>query len=53
MAKEKLVIMVTHNPELAKQYSTRIVSLKDGHIIDDTKPFDGKEENIKEEKIKA
>ena len=52
VAKEKLVIMVTHNPELAKQYSTRIVSLKDGHIIDDTKPFDGKEENIKEDNKK-
>ena len=48
VAKEKLVIMVTHNPELAKQYSTRIVSLKDGHIIDDTMPFDGKEKNEKE-----
>ena len=44
VAKEKLVIMVTHNPELAKAYSTRIVELKDGKIISDTKPFDGKEE---------
>ena len=52
VAKEKLVIMVTHNPELAKQYSTRIVSLKDGHIIDDTKPFDGKEETVKEDNKK-
>ncbi|MEE0865229.1 MAG: ATP-binding cassette domain-containing protein [Clostridia bacterium] len=52
VAKEKLVIMVTHNPELAKAYSTRIVSLKDGHIIDDTMPFDGKEENIKEDNKK-
>ena len=43
VAKEKLVIMVTHNPELAQKYSTRIVSLKDGHIIDDTEPFDGNE----------
>jgi len=49
VAKEKLVIMVTHNPELAKSYSTRIVSLKDGHIIDDTKPFDGKEEKTNED----
>ena len=55
VAKEKLVIMVTHNAELAKQYSTRIVSLKDGHVIDDTMPFDGKEESVKEEnkKIKS
>ena len=52
VAKEKLVIMVTHNPELAKQYSTRIVRLKDGHIIDDTKPFDGKEETVKEDNKK-
>lgn len=52
VAKEKLVIMVTHNPELAKAYSTRIVSLKDGHIIDDTMPFDGKEENIEEDNKK-
>ena len=44
VAKEKLVIMVTHNPDLAKEYSTRIVSLKDGKIIDDTEPFDGNEE---------
>ena len=44
VAKDKLVIMVTHNPELAEKYSTRIVELKDGQIIGDTKPFDGKEE---------
>ena len=44
VAKEKLVIMVTHNPELAEKYSTRIVRLKDGKIIDDSMPFDGKEE---------
>lgn len=52
VAKEKLVIMVTHNPELAKVYSTRIVSLKDGHIIDDTMPFDGKEDNENEDNKK-
>ena len=38
IAKDRLVIMVTHNPELAKQYSTRIISLKDGKIIGDTNP---------------
>ena len=43
VAKEKLVIMVTHNPELAQKYSTRIVSLKDGQITHDTEPFDGNE----------
>ena len=38
IAKDKLVIMVTHNPELAEQYSTRIVRLKDGEIVSDTNP---------------
>ena len=47
IAKEKLVIMVTHNPDLAVNYSTRIVKLLDGQIIDDTNPFDGKEKNEK------
>ena len=44
IAKEKLVIMVTHNPDLANQYSNRIIKILDGKIIDDTNPFDGKEE---------
>ena len=39
IAKEKLVIMVTHNPELAEKYSSRIVRLLDGVIIDDTNPY--------------
>ena len=39
ISKEKLIIMVTHNPELAKQYSTRIIKLLDGNIIDDSSPF--------------
>ena len=42
IAKDKLVIMVTHNKELAETYSTRIVSVRDGKIIDDTNPYDGK-----------
>ena len=41
IAKDRLVIMVTHNPELAEEYSTRIVRLLDGEIIDDTMPYDG------------
>lgn len=55
IAKEKLVIMVTHNPELAINYSTRIVKLLDGKIIDDTNPFDGEEQikEVKENKNKA
>ena len=39
VAKDRLVVMVTHNPELAEEYSTRIVRLKDGNIIGDTDPF--------------
>ena len=39
VAKDRLVVMVTHNPELAKQYATRIVSLRDGKIQSDTNPF--------------
>ena len=39
VAKDKLVIMVTHNPELAKKYSTRIIELKDGKIISDNNSF--------------
>ena len=46
ISKEKLVIMVTHNPEIAEQYSTRIIRLLDGLVIDDTNPF---VEDIKEE----
>ncbi len=40
VAHDRLVIMVTHNPELAERYSTRIVSLRDGQVIGDTAPFD-------------
>ena len=40
IANDRLVIMVTHNPELAEQYATRIVTLADGVIRDDTQPFD-------------
>lgn len=52
VANNKLVVMVTHNPELAKQYSTRIITVKDGHIIDDTDPFDGQGETERVEKPK-
>ena len=44
ISKEKLVIMVTHNPDLAKQYSTRIVRLLDGELQKDSKPFTAEEE---------
>ncbi|RSJ98735.1 ABC transporter ATP-binding protein/permease [Streptococcus australis] len=44
IAKERLVIMVTHNPELAKTYSTRIVQVLDGSILSDSNPYDPTEE---------
>ena len=47
ISKECLVIMVTHNPELAEQYSTRIIRLLDGEVVADTAPFNG----IEEEKV--
>ena len=57
ISKNKLVIMVTHNPELAEEYSSRIINLKDGEIVSDTNPYDGKKdtkqnliEEIKREK---
>ena len=48
IAKDRLVIMVTHNPELAEQYSTRIIRMSDGKIIGDTMPYDsGAEEEAR------
>lgn len=44
IAGERLVIMVTHNPELAKQYSTRIVQLLDGQVVGDSNPITGETE---------
>ena len=44
IAGEKLIIMVTHNPELADEYADRIVRLKDGRVISDSNPYDGAEE---------
>ena len=38
IAKDRLVIMVTHNPALAEQYANRIITLKDGSILEDKKP---------------
>ena len=43
LAEERLIIMVTHNAELAEQYSTRIISMKDGEILKDTKPVGARE----------
>ncbi len=44
IAKDRLVIMVTHNPDLANDYATRLVRLVDGQVKSDSDPFDGKEE---------
>ena len=44
IAEEKLVIMVTHNSEIAEEYSTRIIKLQDGKILDDSNPYDGEED---------
>ena len=43
IAKDKLIIMVTHNPELATGYASRIIRLKDGLIVDDNDPFDAQD----------
>ena len=43
ISKDKLIIMVTHNPELADKYSSRIIRLLDGKVVDDTNPYNGKE----------
>ena len=53
IAKDKLVIMVTHNPELAKEYSNRIIELKDGKITSDSNPFDVKKDKEIEKYIKT
>lgn len=46
VAKDRLVVMVTHNPELAKEYANRIVRLRDGKIIDDTNPYEIEEAKL-------
>lgn len=52
IAKDKLVIMVTHNPELAKNYANRIIEFKDGEKISDSNPINAQEEKSKEFKIR-
>ncbi len=49
IAQNKLVIMVTHNPDLAKRYSSRIINIKDGRITSDSDPYDGKENTLEEQ----
>ncbi len=51
IAKDRLVIMVTHNPELAEKYSTRIIKLLDGEVKDDTMPYSDEEAAAEEYEI--
>ena len=53
ISKDKLIIMVTHNPELAYEYSNRIIKCKDGKIIDDSNPFNPEDADRESEKSKA
>ncbi len=53
IAGERLVIMVTHNPELAKRYASRIVELKDGQIVGDSDPFEPDEAYVEEGTVAA
>ena len=53
ISKDKLIIMVTHNPELAYEYSNRIIRFKDGKIVDDSNPFNPDDSDRAYEKNKA
>ncbi|MCQ2496091.1 MAG: ABC transporter ATP-binding protein/permease [Lachnospiraceae bacterium] len=53
VAEDRLVIMVTHNPELAAEYSTRIIKLLDGKVIDDSQPYDSSKDPEEKAKKKA
>ena len=48
ISKDKLIVMVTHNPDLAETYSTRIVKLLDGNVTDDSNPYKGETEKQRE-----
>lgn len=52
IAKDKLVIMVTHNPDLAKEYASRVIEMKDGELIDDSNPINKEEKSREYFKIK-
>ncbi len=51
ISKDKLVIMVTHNPDLAKEYSTRIINLLDGLVISDSDPYTSDTDSVKGEEV--
>lgn len=52
ISKDRLIIMVTHNPNLAEKYSSRIIRLLDGNITDDTNPYHASEKDIEKAKNK-
>ncbi len=52
ISKDKLVIMVTHNGEIAKEYSTRIIRLVDGEVIEDTNPYTAEQEQLERQNEK-
>lgn len=51
ISNDKLIIMVTHNPELANEYSTRIINLLDGHVVSDSAPYDSEAEKAQAEEV--
>ena len=52
ISKDRLIIMVTHNPELAEKYSTRIIKLLDGKVTDDSNPYEASKKELDKAKIK-
>ena len=52
ISKDKLIIMVTHNPDLAEKYSSRIIKILDGKITDDSNPYETKEKKSNKEKVR-
>lgn len=51
ISKDRLIIMVTHNPELAEKYSSRIIKLLDGNVTEDSNPYEASEEKTKKKKV--
>ena len=53
ISKEKLIIMVTHNPDLANDYANRIIRCLDGEVVDDSNPYEPTEEDVIQQKEKV
>ena len=53
ISKEKLIIMVTHNPDLANDYANRIIRCLDGEVVDDSNPYEPTEEDVLQQKEKV